>query len=142
MKFLGIAAVFLLLSGPAFAIDMSKEAPSSNVEVAVKQCMTKTSMFEWASKNKRVVWTLTPSGQKKLRDKVNMNKSRANKPLLPEDAEFFFIPGIDPMNTGVTYFGNGCAIDEMTMPIDSNMLAMIFNQAGVTPEEIVKIENA
>lgn len=142
MKFLALAALLLSLSTPALAIDMSRQAPSTNIEVAPKSCMTKESMFEWADKNKRTVYTLTPTGQKKLRDKVNMNRSRANKEPLTDAAEFFFISAIDPMNTGIAFFDKGCAVDEMTMLIDSNMLAIIFSQAGIKDEEIVKISEA
>lgn len=143
MNKLAMALSFLvLLSFPAGAIDVSKEAPSANVEVAAPVCMDKASMYEWVKKNDRQLYTLTPDGQKKLREKVNMNRSRQGKELLTDQSEFFFIPGIDPMNTAVAYFDKGCAVDELTMRIASNMLAVVFQQAGILDAEIVKINDA
>lgn len=154
MKFIAHALALVLLTAPVAALNLSKEAPSALMQdgtfpdvklknvSSVPLCMTKESMYEWVKKNKRVLYTLSPSGQTKLRTKVNMNKSRVGTLLLSDEAEFFFVPGIDPMNTAVAYFDQGCAIDEMTMPIDSSMLAVIFQQAGVLDSEIVKVEEA
>lgn len=138
MKFLPIALALAFLVTPAAAIDMSKETPSTNVEVAKPTCWNKQSMFDWAKAHNKQVWTLTKEGQDKLRNKVNMNRSRNNKEPLSENSEFFFVPLVDQMNDGITYFSDGCAVDEMSMLVDAASMAKIFLQAGVAADEIVK----
>lgn len=152
MKFLPIVLLLSLLTAPALALNFSNVEPSNRVDDdrltsltpdvpldnAANLCMEVKSMFEWAKLNEKEVWTLSKSGQDKLRKMINMNRSRNNKPLLSEDAVFYFIPLVNPMQDGLVYFDHGCAVDEMTMPVDTATVAQIFISAGVVADEIIK----
>lgn len=128
MKFIPVLFAIAMLVTPAFAA----EAPKT-------QCMTQTNLLGWAGNRSLVVYTLTPEGQEKLRKYVNTNRSKRGLELLNETSQFVWVPGVDPMNAGVTYFQDGCARDDMTMLMDSNTQAIMFHSAGVKEEDIIKL---
>lgn len=79
------------------------------------------------------VWTLSPSGQEKLRVFIK----KVSKEDIADDLELYFAP-VGVNTTGVAYMTKGCLKPKTQHRISSVDSAKLFHDAGIAPEEIVK----
>lgn len=79
------------------------------------------------------VWTLSPSGQEKLRVFIK----KVSKENISDDLEIYFAP-VGVNTTGIAYMTKGCLKPNSQHRLASVDIAKLFHDAGITPEEIVK----
>lgn len=99
---------------------------------------TEKEFFAHVYENGWQPYTLTESGQKKLKKIINAVRSRNNAELLSDTSEFYFA-GISVGVTGTVFIDNGCVVEGTVLEIPSTATAKLFFQAGIKPEEIVEV---
>lgn len=95
---------------------------------------------ELTATTKTQIYTLSPSGVKKIVDMVNKNRMVSGKEPIEGDA--FYYTQFEDGNIGVALFNKGCAVPGLTAVINIEQFTMIMESAGVKSDESMKVSDA